>query len=1043
MNQTDASAHTHAEENIEKLKAKLRELFQLDRGDLDFGLYRIMSLKRDQVCEFLDEQLLPQVTEALGDIAETDTTSIQEDLDEAIKDARRHTRNVDDSPLVQELRKKLNAAKLDSQIEADTYNHLYNFFARYYDEGDFMSLRRYKSAGKESYAIPYNGEEVKLHWANADQYYIKTTENYASYVFTADQGGKGARVRFEIAAADNEKDNIKEANGKDRFFVLAKDFIAEQENLTIRFEHRPLNDGEKNKYPKNGAKRQGEINADAEARIKAKLSGKSKFSSHWLGALAAPCPTECDAEHSVLGKHLAAYTAKNSFDYFIHKDLGGFLRRELDYYLKNDVISIDNLELADDPFVFMRGLAQVKAIKTVGNKIIDFLAQLEDFQKQLWLKKKFVLETNYCVTLDKIPESLYAEIAKNKAQRDEWVQLFATDEIGGGKKLTAKFLKENPHLVLDTKHFDQAFTDKLLAALSDHGSIEEQMNGLLIHGENFQALNLLQEKYQEQVKCVHIDPPYNTKTSGFIYKNNYKHSSWLAMMENRISISLPFISGAGSFLCHIDENEYERLHFLFKGLPIFDAGTVVWDKKHPMLGGGGVATQHEYIIWMSKTERAMNLGNGNIQLMLTQAQEFIEENWNVVDEGVRKKYAKWVKNYPGLSGGERAHVLLDDDGRIYQSISLSAPELRADPKFFVALVHPATKKPCAVPPNGFSRTPETMQGMIERREILFGKNHSTQPRRKRFLSPDSRRQITSVFSDATRGKADLDALGLEQFPYSHSARFYGKLIEAAAEDPSDIVLDHFAGSGTTGHAVVNLNREDNGNRKYILVEVGHHFDTVLLPRMKKVAYSKDWKDGKPQNREGISQLFQYIRLESYEDALDSLVPDLSSGPAQTDMVESARRKKIIEDYQLRYALGEETAKSATLLGQDFINPFDYTLSVVRDGVRRDEKADIVETFNFLLGLQITSRRRIDDVLTIRGTTANNQNCLILWRNLEQIDAAKLDEWFAKHRKDFGDDLDLIYVNGDNTLAALGKGERWEVVITELAFRELMFGGEYE
>ncbi len=245
----------------------------------------------------------------------------------------------------------------------------------------------------------------------------------------------------------------------------------------------------------------------------------------WLSLITASYPTETDENRTLLGKHLTTYTGKNSFDYFIHKDLGSFLRRELDNYLKSEVISIDNLELSDDPAVFIRGLAQTKAIKNVGYKIIDFLAQLEDFQKQLWLKKKFVLETQYCVTLDKVPKSLYAEIAKNKTQCGEWVKLFAIDELKGDLAATAysnplkpAFLKENPYLILDTRYFNQAFTDKLLAALSDAGPIEEQMNGLLVHSENFQALNLLQERYREQVKCIYIDPLFNTLDGDFAYK---------------------------------------------------------------------------------------------------------------------------------------------------------------------------------------------------------------------------------------------------------------------------------------------------------------------------------------------------------------------------------------------------------------------------------------------------------------------------------------------------------------------------------------------
>lgn len=156
-------------------------------------------------------------------------------------------------------------------------------------------------------------------------------------------------------------------------------------------------------------------------------------------------------------------------------------------------------------------LAQVKVIKQVGEKIITFLAQLEDFQKKLWLKKKFVVGCDYCITLDRIPHALYPEIIANDAQRQEWVRLFAIDEIKGdimtegySEPLTEKFLKDNPFLVLDTKFFSAEFKHKLVGSMEN---VDEECNGLLINSENFQALELLQEKYAEAVKCVYIDPP--------------------------------------------------------------------------------------------------------------------------------------------------------------------------------------------------------------------------------------------------------------------------------------------------------------------------------------------------------------------------------------------------------------------------------------------------------------------------------------------------------------------------------------------------------
>ena len=114
------------------------------------------------------------------------------------------------------------------------------------------------------------------------------------------------------------------------------------------------------------------------------------------------------------------------------------------------------------------------------------------------------------------------------------------------------YLKNHPYLVIDTKFFDQDFKDHLLATF---GNIDEETNGLLIKSENWQALNLLEEKYREKVKCIYIDPPYNTGSDGFIYKDNYKHSSWLSMMADRILATTPFLNNGGIFFCSIDDNE--------------------------------------------------------------------------------------------------------------------------------------------------------------------------------------------------------------------------------------------------------------------------------------------------------------------------------------------------------------------------------------------------------------------------------------------------------------------------------------------------------
>ena len=153
-------------------------------------------------------------------------------------------------------------------------------------------------------------------------------------------------MRFEIAAADNEKDNVKEANGRQRRFVLAggkRAAAVEDGELVVRFEHRPLTEGEKKRWPGNGSSQQSRIN---EATVERVLNA---VEPDWRAALTAPAPTNANGERTLLAKHVDRYTAKNSFDYFIHKDLGGFLRRELDLYLNTEVLNLDDLEQGDAP----------------------------------------------------------------------------------------------------------------------------------------------------------------------------------------------------------------------------------------------------------------------------------------------------------------------------------------------------------------------------------------------------------------------------------------------------------------------------------------------------------------------------------------------------------------------------------------------------------------------------------------------------------------------------------------------------------------------
>jgi len=261
--------------------------------------------------------------------------------------------------------------------------------------------------------------------------------------------------------------------------------------LVIPFEYRPLTEQETITYGKKN--QQEKIIEEALEEIPKRLSPKKAAQA--LAALTAERHKTADGKSvSFLEHHLRQYTRRNTSDFFIHKDLKGFLTRELDFYLKNEVLNLDEIEAAGEEraeawFQLMR------VIKAIGGRIIEFLAQIEDFQKMLWEKRKFITETQYCITVGNIDESFYPDIAACEAQWDEWKELFHIDEeeanlfTSGRTKKDKRiaFLKAHTTLVLDTKHFDQDFVDRLLASFED---LDEMTDGLLVHSENWQALHL-------------------------------------------------------------------------------------------------------------------------------------------------------------------------------------------------------------------------------------------------------------------------------------------------------------------------------------------------------------------------------------------------------------------------------------------------------------------------------------------------------------------------------------------------------------------------
>lgn len=965
-------------ESLKKLQDLLEKLFRADAADLDFGIYRVINQRRNLIHAYIDKELPTEINDALD--AKPDIESdlqeivnleqqIRQSFGDGVLDA--DGKLIDDTyketPLFKKyLKVKEQAGSLQTrdQREDVVYNHLYTFFSRYYDNGDFIPRRRYSQT--ERYAVPYNGEEVYLHWANRDQYYVKSGEHFSDYRFKS----QDITVIFDLQNVDIEKDNVQ---GVKRFFipiVAETEYNSESDEVSIPFEYRPLTDDEKKLY--SGQKQQDKIIDTAEFEIMGKLT------KHYNALSALEHQTD---DVTCLKKHLRTYTRRNTADFFIHKDLKKFLTRELDVFIKNEVIPMSPL-IFDDVNFNKENLKRVNWIETsklvhsIASKIIDFLAHIEEFQKRLWLKKKFVLSTDYCITLDRVPEELYTEIAKNTAQLEEWKDLFAIHEIENNlintaytEPLSVDFLKENPNLVLDTCHFDSNFKDRLLAHFND---LDNETDGLLIHGENFQGLNLLTKKNHKSLKTIYIDPPYNTNASAILYKNNYKDSSWMSLMADRITLSRQFMQDDGMICVAIDDVEVSPLRFVLGTLFEKELGVAtVRSNPQGRSSKGNFSPVHEYALFYGKSDSYPG------SLPKTEKQK---SSFPYQDAKGRYLWDNLIRRPPKDEREDRPRLYYPIYARKDNTIRIPKMTWNEENRAYDVLEQPKKDEIIVWPikegvekhwRRGWEKVSKEIEDYQVRREenvrIYF-------KLRMKEATPPKTWWDEGKYAAARYGTTLLEQM-LEKkiFDFPKSVYLVSDCLRACCLDQNETVLDYFGGSGTTAHATINLNRQDEGNRKYILIEMGHHFDTALMPRVKKAVYAEKWKDAKPVTRDSrLSHIIKYQRIESYEDALNNI-----------KFNETEHQNLLVNEHQLSYMLESDIKDNPTLLDiSELQTPFSYQLEIVKDMLTHTQTVDLPETFNYLLGLSVQTRRCLHDddrrYLVYRGTVGQKP-VVIIWR----------------------------------------------------------------
>ncbi len=691
----------------------------------------------------------------------------------------------------------------------ELFEKLYDFFHRYFSESGSIYFR-YTPLHQNVYEKVYTDDkDVMLFWKTHMLYYVKTDRLFRSLDVELD----GTRFHFDASTLEHKKANEK------RNIVYS---FKEKRQDTLVFEV--------------GYSERGRITKVGNILRTLRKQGVT-------------------ITEDTLARAFRVFEKQSEVDYFINKDPKAFLEEQFSLWLYQYVFSGVS-EWTENR------IKQLQTLRSIAFKIIAFISQFENELVKIWNKPKFVLNSNYVITLDRIAEKDIALVGKLlahknvKAQIEEWQQLGIVDNSfkktdvleknGKGKHLAKAF----QYLPIDTKHFK----DVELEILGLFENLDTSLDGWLIKSENYQALKTTLEKFRGKVKCTYIDPPYNSKSTEILYANLYKHSSWLSLLENRLALSKTLSTDDGSHVIAIDENEQERLGWLLSTIfphYVRVCVAVVHNKKG--IQGDYFSYNHDYAYFC-------------IPPALKEANEkpIPQSEWEY--DNLRK----WGTE------SERSTAK-----NCFYPITVKGDDIVGFGDVCPESFHPGTcnhKKRDGtvevypVDSEGVERKWRYARNSVEGIKHLL-KVHVTNTGEIQIVKAKASIQYKTVWDDPIYIAGDYGTRLLTEMGIFPEENIYPKSIHAvidsihAVSGPDSIVLDFFAGSGSTAHAVINLNRQDGGKRKYLLVEMADHFDTVVLPRVKKAVFTDNWRGGKAQDSSGIRQFFKYMHLEQYDDTL--------------------------------------------------------------------------------------------------------------------------------------------------------------------------------
>jgi len=671
--------------------------------------------------------------------------------------------------------------EVGQNFEEELYNKLFTFFKKYFSESGSIYFSYTPLQEKVYERIYRDDKDVMLFWKTHMLYYVKTERLFKNM----EVEDEDIIYLFDVAELQHKKSNEK----KDLVFELVK-----AEHTDKRRIHFSV------KYSANGTKTKTE-------EIHKKIKKEKAFDSITL---------------KQIEKVFGIFKRQSEVDYFINKDAKGFLKEQFSLWIKG--------YLLDDETLFESArLNQLKALQKVAFNIIDLVGQFEDELVKVWNKLKFAHSSNYVITLDKIADkdfSLLGKIIKHKGiteQEKEWQELGVIDKKFDSKDIlkSKKLTEDCKYLPLDTKYFKNLELEVLF--LFD--DLDNQIDGWLIHSENYQALNTIRSKFNNKVQTVYIDPPFNLEGSDqFDYRTNYKDTSWLSLLDSRLQLTKQLMNETSTIFVRCDYNGNHIVRHLLN--------YKFSDENY----------RNEIIVAKSSkiTEKLSKYHNDHDTLF------FYSKNNKYKFEAVRIKRDK-VGWQPMHLPGIRWSPIDEETAKLCskENVKIDNGKYKSIARIILGNEY--------IPPQG--RHWALSQDTIFEREklgtIRIGENG--QPESKQ--EPDIR--LTDNWTDIPGYSST------QNFTTENSEKLLERVVLTGSEK-GDLVLDYFMGSSTTQAVAHKL------GRKWIGSEMGEHFYTVDLPRMKRVLAGYEEGISRTINDFKGGGFFKYYSLEQYEETLSKI-----------------------------------------------------------------------------------------------------------------------------------------------------------------------------